>query len=279
MESTGCGQEEHSPRGALLGLLPFAGASSLMTDIRTTAERRAGRLEYEFSRLVGDLSRALRATGRAETPAHGDLSDITAVAVVCQTKDLFKVAYESLRRFYPKVPLLVVNGLAGDDCTSYLESLKRTDANLRLMKFRYNIGHGRGMHVALQRVRTPYAYIFDSDTRMDAPVLQPMLETVSRLDDFYGVGVVMHVDRCGINTYLPEAQTGISIPYLHPAAMLLNLRRYRQYRPFFEHGAPALSAALDLYDTGGADLLVDFPVADYVHHEWAGTRKVTKRYL
>jgi hypothetical protein len=248
-----------------------------MTSLRTTAKRRVGRVEYELSRLSGDMAR--RARRRAATPVRGDLADVTAVTVVCRTKDLFKIAYGSFRRFYPDVPLLVVNGLAGDECTSYVESAQKTDHNLRLIKFRHNIGHGRGMHVALQRVATPYAYIFDSDTRTDAPVLEPMLERASRQGDFYAVGIVMDVDRRGRNTYLSEAQPGVSIAYAHPAVMLLNLKQYWAHQPFFEHGAPALNAMVDLHDAGRSDLLIDFPVADYVHHEWSGTRKVTKRYM
>ena len=189
------------------------------------------------------------------------------------------MAYESFRRFYPEVPVLVVNGLAGNETTAYVNDLKRTDPNLRLVRFRHNVGHGRGMHVGLQRVKTAYAYVFDSDTRMDAPVLEPFLHAAAERDDFYAIGGVGHVDRRGVDTFRPEAQTGVAILYVHPAVMLLNLERYWDYRPFFEHGAPVLDAMLDLHDRGRTDLLVGFPVAEYVFHQWAGTRKVTKMHL
>jgi hypothetical protein len=250
-----------------------------LRDAPRAARRRIGLLEYELSRVTGDLARTLRTSLKGEPAIHGDLRDITAVTVVARTRDLFEVAYGSFRHFYPDVPVLVVNGLAGDECTVYVKSIKRTDPNLRLMEFRHNIGHGRGMHVALQHVSTPYAYVFDSDTRMNAPILKPMLQTVADLDDFYALGGVGAVDRRGISTRSPEAQPGISIPYVHPAVMLVNLRRYGDYRPFCEHGAPVLDAMIDLHDSGRSDLLVNFRVTDYVYHEWAGTRKVTKRYL
>jgi hypothetical protein len=203
-----------------------------------------------------------------------DIKEITAICVVCKTKELFEICYNSFRKLYPYTNLIVINGMAGDDCTTYLDSIASSDVNLKLFKFKNNIGHGPGMHAALCFANTlyKYAYIFDSDTRQDIPILEEFYKI--KTEDFYGIGSVGKVNEKGFG-----AKDDSYIPYVHPAILFLHIESYFKYAPFHDHGAPILNAMKDLYDKKQSDKLINFPVRKYVFHNWRGTRNVTRKYL
>jgi hypothetical protein len=75
---------------------------------------------------------------------------VTGIVVVHNTQALFKRAYESVRRFHPKMQLIIIDGSdRADACFDYVASLKG-GANM-VYQLGRNIGHGRGMHFALER--------------------------------------------------------------------------------------------------------------------------------
>lgn len=201
-----------------------------------------------------------------------DLNDVTVISVVCKTKELFKVAYESLRYYYPNINFIIINGLAGDKCTDYLDSIKANDTNMELFKFEHNIGHGPGMHAALcfAKDKYKYAYIIDSDTRQEYPVIEEFLKR--KPEKFYAMGSVGTVNDKGF-----AAKEDSCIPYLHPSIMFLDIEYYFKRRPFHEHGAPILNAMKDLHKRNESDMLIKFPVRDYVFHNWRGTRNITRK--
>jgi len=54
---------------------------------------------------------------------------------------------------------------------------------------------------------------------------------------------------------------------------LIDKEKYYQFKPFVNHGAPFISAAKSI-DSTGKDLLIDFPVKDYVFHHGRVTRRL-----
>lgn len=198
--------------------------------------------------------------------------NVTGISVFCKTPHLIDDAYSSFRKFYPKNPLIISNGLAGDETTRILKLLEVSDNNLSVLCFEENIGHGPGMHDALLKTGTPAAYIFDSDTRIDFPVIEPMLQAINK-PLWYAIGSLGAVNNAGF-----AGKPDSAIPYIHPAIMMVNVAEYLQYHPFIDHGAPLLKTMIDISSKGHSEKLIHFPVRKYVWHGWKGTRNITGKY-
>lgn len=203
-----------------------------------------------------------------------NINEVTVISVVCKTKELFKICYESVRYFYPSINYIIINGLAGDSCTDYLDEIAKEDKRLAVFKFKNNIGHGPGMHAAICFAKSvcKYAYIIDSDTRQESPIIEEFMKR--KPENFYAMGSVGKVNDRGFG-----AKEDSYIPYVHPAIMFLNMEYYFKRRQFHEHGAPVLNAMKDLHSRNESDMLINFPVRDFVWHNWRGTRAVTGMYL
>jgi hypothetical protein len=212
---------------------------------------------------------------------------MTGITVAYNTQGLLQRAYESVRKFHPKMYMIIVDGSdEADPCYAYANSL-RSDIT-EVHQLRRNIGHGRGMHFALERCNTRTALVFDSDIVMLRSPVAVMQKLIN--DDVYGVGWVYEVGRDGFDygTYPHHLQTG-AIPYLHPYFMLLNVQQYFKYAPFVHHGAPCYKAMIDLHErglskqklincplitghTGGAGKNWQAMPSDYIQHDFGGTR-------
>lgn len=211
---------------------------------------------------------------------------ITAITVCYNSKELFERAYNSVRKFHPGMKIIIVDGSDRKDlCRQYVLSLASSN-NLILQPF-YNIGHGRGINLALSRVETPYVLIFDSDIEMLKSPIQSMLDMME--DDTYGVGYIEKTDLGGFDFGArPDQMKYGSMRYLHPYFCLIQLKEYRKYAPFIHHGAPAVNTCLDIYNRGLSDKVIkEFPglghssgtgfswtsePREFVLHNTAGTR-------
>lgn len=194
------------------------------------------------------------------------INSVTAVCVVYNTKDLIQIAYESFRRFYPEVPMLIIDG-SDDDSREYVIGL--IDPNLGLV-LTENKGHGPGLHTGMTKAETDYVYLMDSDTEMSRPgMLEEMIRIMESLRA-YGIGKIMGVTPSGKNIPYGAPEC---VRYLHPAVCIIDRLGYGNYTKFGHHGAPLIGAMKDIKTRGEADkILIDFPVDDYVHHSWRGTR-------
>ena len=114
---------------------------------------------------------------------------VTGITVCCNTKDLLKRAYQSVREQHPTMEIIIVDGSEEKDpCYEYVRSL--SNVNTKVVQVGYNIGHGRGMCVGIHYAETPFALIFDSDIEMIKSPVQGMLDLME--DDTYGVGYFEH---------------------------------------------------------------------------------------
>lgn len=191
---------------------------------------------------------------------------ITAITVVYNTKDLLERSVYSFRKWYDH-RLIVVNGSdPGSECDIYCKTDLQQYRGIHVYNIGHNIGHGDGMHYAMERCTTKHALVFDSDIYMNKHgVVEGMMAKMA--DDVYGVGLICQADEHGRNV-----EKGI--PYMHPYFMLLNVKEYFKWPRFVHHGAPCYQTMNALHRAGKSDMLIDFPVADYVDHEWRGTRKI-----
>jgi hypothetical protein len=216
---------------------------------------------------------------------------MTGITVVYNTADLFEIAYNSFRKFYPTMRLMIIDGSEKNNaCHNYIAGL-RNNANNVCIQFNYNIGHGRGMNYALRKCGTKRALVFDSDIE----ILQDPLPEMEKLmtPDTYGTGWVYEIGRDGYDYGTPGFNHKEPIPYMHPYFMLLNVEQYFKYYRFVHHGAPCYKAMVDLYDKGQSWRVVSCPILTghtsgegmnwkgkpnpYVKHDFGGTRMSNKK--
>jgi len=215
---------------------------------------------------------------------------ITGITVCCNTKDLIQRSYESIRKFHPDMPIIIVDGSnTNNPCAKYVMSLKSDITTV--IQTRYNIGHGRGMCLGIDHARTPYALIFDSDIELlKSPVNDMMAEMEP---DTFGIGYIEHTDFDGYGIGARVGHIGEDMPYLHPYFQLICIASYRKYHPYVHHGAPCYLTMLDIYKRGLSDkVLKSFPglghsagkdygwegkPRKYVRHDVRGTRNERKK--
>lgn len=215
------------------------------------------------------------------------LPQITGISVCCNTKELMQRAYESVRKFHPDMPIIIVDGSdINDPCYRYTQGLK--SEHTEVITPGYNIGHGNGMCLAIGHTRTPYALIFDSDIEMLQSPVDQMLAMME--PDTFGVG---YVEKTGFDGYEYGAHgqhlTEGWMPMLHPFFHLINVAVYHKFHPYVHHGAPCYLTALDIYKRGlSGRIIKEFPglhhtsgkgwtwvgkPSPWVRHDVAGTRK------
>ena len=187
------------------------------------------------------------------------VSDITGITVVQNTKDSIECAYNSIRKFHPDMPIIIIDGSnPGNPCASYIKSL--VSDMTTVVSLGYNIGHGRGMCKGIDLAKTPYALIFDSDIEMLKSPVQAMLEMME--EDTFGVGYIEGKTALdGFEWGWPGHNTpGEWMSYLHPMFQLIDLRNYRKYYPYVHHGAPCYLTMLDIHKRELSDkILKQFP--------------------
>jgi len=199
-------------------------------------------------------------------------SSITGVTVCWNTKDLIECAHNSIRRFHPDMPLIVIDGSdPGDTCAAYVRGL--ASDKTAVVSLGYNIGHGRGMCMGIEKVKTKYALIFDSDIEMLISPIGAMLTMME--DDTFGVG---YIEKTGFDGFEygvhPQHAKEGWMPYLHPYFQLINIENYRKFHPYVHHGAPCYLTMLDIYKKGlSGKIIKEFPGLGHSSgqgHNWKG---------
>jgi len=218
---------------------------------------------------------------------------ITGITVCWNTKDLIERAYDSIRKFHPEMPIIIIDGSDKDDpCATYVRGLASDITTV--VSLGYNIGHGRGMCMGIERAKTPYALIFDSDIELLEPCLPAMLAMME--DDTFGVGDID--ERADFNRFIhgPHGHVEGFVRYLQPYFQLIDIGNYRKFYPYVHHGAPCYLTMLDIHKKGlSGKILKQFPglshfsdaergqagtPSEYVHHGHAGTRgfRISKHF-
>lgn len=216
------------------------------------------------------------------------ISDITGITVVHDTKDLIERAYNSIRRFHPDMPIIIIDGSTpSNPCASYVKTLASNMTTV--VSLGYNIGHGRGMCMGIDKAKTPFALIFDSDIEMLKSPVQAMLEMME--EDTFGVGCIEGKTAFdGFEWGWPGHKTDGWMSYLHPFFQLIDIRNYRKFYAYVHHGAPCYLTMLDIHKRGLSNkILKQFPglghtsgkglnwvavPGEHIRHDVAGTSHV-----
>jgi len=200
------------------------------------------------------------------------VSDITVIVINYKTEKLTKQCVESFRTRYPIIPLVVVDNGSDDDSTLYIRTL--TDDYTTIVLNSENIGHGPAMHQEILALKTPYFFTLDSDCVIHkGGFLELMLERFKLNPNLYATGWLRYVNPLsGVATQVYDPDKSKFIPYIHPSAALHDRLKYLTLPPFYHRGAPCIDnmreATAKRYD------LESFPIARYIKHLVAGTRRM-----
>ena len=187
---------------------------------------------------------------------------ITGIVIHCNTPEYLLKAIETVR-MHEDIDIILIDGSARNS-NGWVVCKGLKSESVKVTQLGHNIGHGKGINMAMAMVTTKYALLFDSDIEMLAPCLSEM---IALMDGKYGCGQIIHTDMNGCNSV-----TGIE--YLHPHFALIDVEQFGKYHACVHHGAPMIKAMREL---SGMGLLVDFPVPQYVKHHGRATVRTKPR--
>lgn len=199
------------------------------------------------------------------------MQNVTALTVVYNTPELLINSVGSFKKFYPDIPLLIMNNSDKDHaCSSVVSEYVERYNNVRAFNFRTNQGHGTAVDMGIKNIDTDVIYYFDSDINMKVGgAIEGMMELMN--DEVYGVGNVIDVDTGGRN--IRHDYTGERVKFLHLVVGLLNRNMYYKFHPFTRYGLPIFKALLEIHKSGNVDKMIKyFPIFNYVKHLSGGTR-------
>ena len=179
------------------------------------------------------------------------------------TPDLLRTAIESIRKFYD-FPIIVIDG--SDD----LGELNYP--NVEVKSVGYNIGHGLGMDLGIKMAETDYVLTFDTDIEIEKPCLEQMIEKMK--DDTYAVGKIYLKNNTGFYNQHRDVFPSMGVVYIvHPSFQIVSKKEYLRYAPYISDGAPTVLSYHDIArHKKEKEVLINFPVLDYIYHRNAGTR-------
>jgi hypothetical protein len=167
---------------------------------------------------------------------------ITALTVNYNTPELLERLLVSFRKFYPKIPHLVIDGSG----KSQYEKIKNfpTKYDIELFHFNYNIHHGPGLAYGMRQIFTPQILLLDSDMIILSGGWLEEMQKVLQPDD-YGTGDI----QAG------NGQQGYIAEYMHPALALINREVALKYPLPDKSGMPLFNAMQQLKREGNLKLL------------------------
>jgi len=199
------------------------------------------------------------------------LDKMSVTAVICErdTHDVTRLTIESLLRFYPDLPIVIVDGGSTDETLPYLRVQAFKYPNIKIWERGGRNGHGDMLHEAIMdHVSTRYVLLLDSDVIVRrGGWIEQMVEIMNKGKvtgmPIYGLGSLMLVsdedDACG-----PPKGGSDTLKYIHPSCSIIDRSTYLTLPPFIEHGAPLVYNMREAQRRG---LRVEyFPIDRYVMH-------------
>jgi len=203
--------------------------------------------------------------------------NITTVIVNYKTCKLVQVCYESFRKVYSDIPVILIDNHSCDDSVVYIKSVGERDEHTTSIFNSRNIGHGPALAQAIKLITTPFVFTLDSDCEIkQGGFLEIMLQEMDNDDNLYAIGWRRWVNK---ETGVPlewhsnsSPSSSRFIPYIHPYAALYRLSMYHTLHPFIDHGAPCILNMNDVTKAGYN--LKPFKLDQYIKHWKAGTRRL-----
>ena len=190
--------------------------------------------------------------------------DITVIICERNTSDILKLCLESLLRFYPDIPILIVEGGSTDDSINYVRYMSITTPNITLWERGGVNAHGIMIDDAIRdHTTTKYVLLFDSDVIVcRGGWIEEILYKMNE-NDLYAMGTLLFVtnknDACG----QPKDDSDI-LRYAHPSCSIIQTDLYKTLRPGTNHGAPLVYNMQDAHKAGYK--IEYYPIEHYVAH-------------
>ena len=187
---------------------------------------------------------------------------VTVSIVNWMTRGFTQQCIESIQRFYPDVPIIMIDNGSCDPSLLFVASCSNV---IRILN-PTNIGHGPAMDQVMRLAQTSYVFTFDSDCEMMGEGLLELL--LEQVNGVYAAGLLVNVDNNGRNVRSKKAL--LSTAYIHPRAAMFDRKRYFKLEPFSDHGAPCIQ---NMQSAQYHDFtLVDVPeIEEYFVHEKRGS--------
>jgi glycosyltransferase involved in cell wall biosynthesis len=191
--------------------------------------------------------------------------NVCALVVNHKTLDLTQTLVHSLAKFYPDLPILVIDNGSSDESTEWIRSLPHHLIN------EINLGHGPALDQGMLVVNADLVFCLDSDCEViKGGFLEPMIEVFGD-PNLYAIGMFHKVNKGGIDTFIQADPEGKEYPYVHPSTGLYRRAMYLDLPPFRHHGSPCIDNMVEGQRRGYR--ILEYPnIREYVTHPWAGTR-------
>lgn len=197
--------------------------------------------------------------------------DITVLICQRKTKDLISLCLESVLRFYPDIPILVVDGNSEDDSLVYLKQKTTKNKNITIWERTGINSHGMTMDDAiLNHINTKYVLLCDSDIILErGGLIEEMLYEFKKDSNLYAIGSLMLVTRSGHACGPPKSNDDV-LRYAHPSFSIYDTKVYKELNaPFTDHGAPCV---YNMIEAEKRNLGISYyPVDKYVSHLCGGS--------
>lgn len=188
--------------------------------------------------------------------------------LICQrrTLDVTKITLSSLLRFYPDIPILVIDDDSEDGSLEYLKWMAVKHPNIELYERKgKKHSHGEMFHEAFSElIKTPYVLTMDSDVNVErGGWIELMLEQIKGNSKMYATGTRMLVSRKGEAIGAPYDFNDV-LHYAHISCAIYHIQTYKTLARFYDHGAMAYANMIDAERRGFE--IGYFPVDKYVSH-------------
>lgn len=205
------------------------------------------------------------------------IDNITGVVVSYDDCKIITESVMSVLKLYPNMKIIIVDGSPdGSPCKTTVKNLHEKNESVKGFLVNKNIGHGPGMHFGIEKAKTDFVLVFDSDIILHQPRIEEMFSVFDH-DEVLCCGNEVYIDKRGEGLYpdkRPVTKENGGCPYIHPYFELINRKEYFKYKPFLHHGSPCIHTMFDVFNKGLSDkVLRNFPqVQEFVHHPEGGTR-------
>ena len=108
---------------------------------------------------------------------------VTIVTVNYNTPQVTIEMIKSLRKFYPIIPIVIVDGSDIASKKTIMDNMIKDDPHIQIFSVGYNIHHGPGMDYGLGKVTTKYTLIIDPDVIITNGGMIEYLDTLIRVPD------------------------------------------------------------------------------------------------
>jgi len=207
------------------------------------------------------------------------LKNVTAIVISYKIiENVLETSLKHFRKYYPDMQLIIIDGSSFDDSSKWVYDFAKKDKKTRVLFNDFNLHHGPGMDAGIRLTRTPYSFLFDSDSNIiKEGLIEKMLNVASLNQNFYSIGTLHNVNEYGVDVMSPYESSDIQrvdkikdrqkgICYIHPRAKLIQIKQYFQFYPFIKHGAPCGGAYMSIQKANKQNLLFHFPVTEYIDH-------------